>query len=318
MPEPDNDLLAQDIPIFCELLHRSPTFDIIWILLGKLPKIQITEEWKKYLLHVPVIEAVVPADPTVIPIKVSIRHLVSEYYDWNRVTKRLEPYDNNGQKVGRLKALTKGISERHWFWHKAVRRAMEGSTAPYVDKNLPVLLKEWGLFPEMKDSRPILVAKPGDLRTYWEEQEAHKKKKDDIPLRINGLGSPAISGKAWKFFWNMDIPHAIRTPWWRTLQQKIPTKERLHNIFPGEHTTTCRICQKEKESDKHFWVDCEHKWKFWVRMMNFKKIPPEIRLKDKVWSMIFLQQTKPQDEHILSEIGRVMLAIWITHWNCIK
>jgi hypothetical protein len=31
-----------------------------------------------------------------------------------------------------------------------------------------------------------------------------------------------------------------------------------------------------------------------------------------------LQQTRPQDVHILSEIGRVMLAIWITHWNCIK
>ncbi|KAG2185406.1 hypothetical protein INT44_002197 [Umbelopsis vinacea] len=116
----------------------------------------------------------------------------------------------------------------------------------------------------------------------------------------------------------MNIPHAIRTPWWRTLQQKIPTKERLHNIFPGEHTITCRICQKENESDKHFWVGCERKWKFWVRMMNFKTIPSEIRSKDKVWSMIFLQRTRPQDEHILSEIGRVMLAIWITHWNSIK
>ncbi|KAI8575608.1 hypothetical protein K450DRAFT_260884 [Umbelopsis ramanniana AG] len=86
-----------------------------------------------------------------------------------------------------------------------------------------------------------------------------KKKKDDIQLRINGLGSPAISGKAWKLFWSMDIPHAIRTPWWRTLQQKIPTKERLHNIFPGEHSTTCTICQKENESYKHFWVECEKK-----------------------------------------------------------
>lgn len=56
-----------------------------------------------------VIEAVVPADPTVIPTKVSIRHLVSEYYDWTRRTKRLDAYDDNGQMVGRLKALTKCI-----------------------------------------------------------------------------------------------------------------------------------------------------------------------------------------------------------------
>jgi hypothetical protein len=34
--------------------------------------------------------------------------------------------------------------------------------------------------------------------------------------------------------------------------------------------------------------------------------------------MILLQQTRPQDVQILSEIGRAMLAIWITHWNCIK
>ncbi|KAG2179613.1 hypothetical protein INT44_006461 [Umbelopsis vinacea] len=124
------------------MFKHHPHLNIIWSLLGNLPKIQITEEWKKYLVHAPVIEAVVPADPTVIPIKLSIRHLVSEYYDWNRVTKRLELYEDNGQKVGRLKALTKGIRKRHWFWHQAVRRAMEGSTAPNVDKNLPVLLKE--------------------------------------------------------------------------------------------------------------------------------------------------------------------------------
>jgi hypothetical protein len=78
----------------------------------------------------------------------------------------------------------------------------------------------------------------------------------------------------------MDIPHAIWTPWWRTLHQKIPTKERLNNIFPGEHSTTCTICQKENESDKHFWVECERKWKFWIRMLNFKKMSTEIRAKD--------------------------------------
>jgi hypothetical protein len=53
---------------------------------------------------------------------------------------------------------------------------MEESTTPYVEKKIPVLLKGWGLIPEMNDSRPILAAKPGDLRAYWEEQEKHKKK----------------------------------------------------------------------------------------------------------------------------------------------
>jgi hypothetical protein len=73
-----------------------------WTMLITMPKIQITAEWKNYLLYVPVIEAVVPADPTVIPIKVSIRHLVSDFYDWNRRTKRLEPYEDNGQNAGLL------------------------------------------------------------------------------------------------------------------------------------------------------------------------------------------------------------------------
>ncbi|KAI8574889.1 hypothetical protein K450DRAFT_264173 [Umbelopsis ramanniana AG] len=55
-----------------------------------------------------------------------------------------------------------------------------------------------------------------------------------------------------------------------------------------------------------------------MRMMNFKKMPPEIRSKNKIWSLICLQQIKLQDEQNLKEMGRVMLAIWITHWNCIK
>ncbi|KAI8575607.1 hypothetical protein K450DRAFT_260880, partial [Umbelopsis ramanniana AG] len=46
--------------------------------------------------------------------------------------------------------------------------------------------------------------------------------------------------------------------------------------------------------------------------------PLEIRLKDKIWSLICLQQINLQDEQILKEMGRVMLAIWITHWNCIN
>ncbi|KAI8578413.1 hypothetical protein K450DRAFT_247779 [Umbelopsis ramanniana AG] len=53
-------------------------------------------------------------------------------------------------------------------------------------------------------------------------------------------------------------------------------------------------------------------------MMNFKKMPPEIRSKNKIWSLICLQQIKLQDEQNLEEMGRVMLAIWMTHWNCIK
>jgi hypothetical protein len=285
-----------------------------WTMLITMPKIQITAEWKNYLLYVPVIEAVVPADPTVIPIKVSIRHLVSDFYDWNRRTKRLEPYEDNGQNAGLLKSLTKGLRKRHWFWHEAVRRTMETSSTTSIDKKIPVLLKEWGLFPAMTDNQPIVTAKAGTFRKYWDDQE--NQKKEDILL--NGLGSPAISGQAWRTFWRMEIPHAIRTPWWRTLQQKIPTNKRLHNIFPSKYNTTCRICEKENESDKHFWVECDHKWRFWMRMMKFKKIPPEIWSQEKVWNMILLQQTRPQDVQILSEIGRVMLAIWITHWNCIK
>lgn len=54
------------------VLIKHPHLNIIWSLLANLPKIQITEEWKRHLLYVPVIEAVIPADPAVIPIKVSI------------------------------------------------------------------------------------------------------------------------------------------------------------------------------------------------------------------------------------------------------
>jgi hypothetical protein len=63
------------------------------------------------------------------------------------------------------------------------------------------LLKEWGLFPAMTDNRPILTAKPGTFRMYWDDPE--NQQKDDILL--NGLGSPAISGQAWICFWRLYV-----------------------------------------------------------------------------------------------------------------
>jgi len=59
-----------------------------------MPKIQTTAEWKNYLLYVPAIEAVVPADQTVIPIKAKSQSGIwcqiftigiDTQSDWNRM-----------------------------------------------------------------------------------------------------------------------------------------------------------------------------------------------------------------------------------------
>ena len=192
---------------------------------------------------------------------------------------------------------------------KLYAKQMEGVFLINANKELPDLLNDWGLFPMVANNQPILTASPGSFRKYRNDQESQPK--DNIPL--NGLGSPAISAQAWKTFWRMDMPHAIRTPWWRTLQRKIPTNERLHNIFPGKCSSICRICGKEIESDKHFWMECHHKLRTWVRLMEGKKLGPELWSPDRIWNLMSFQQIKPQDEQILSEMGRVMLAIWITH-----
>ncbi|KAH8557078.1 hypothetical protein BGW37DRAFT_36307 [Umbelopsis sp. PMI_123] len=77
------------------MLKDHAQLNNIWQLLITFPKIRITKEWKKHFLHVPVIEAVVPADPTVVETKTSIRYLVVDFYDWHRLAKRLEAYSDN-------------------------------------------------------------------------------------------------------------------------------------------------------------------------------------------------------------------------------
>jgi hypothetical protein len=52
--------------------------------------------------------------------------------------------------------------------------------------------------------------------------------------------------------------------------------------------------------------------------MGGKKLVPELWLPYRIWNLMSLQQIKPQGEQIFSDMRRVMLAIWITHWNCIK
>lgn len=115
----------------------------------------------------------------------------------------------------------------------------------------------------------------------------------------------------------MDMPHAIRTPWWRTLKGKIPTGERMANIFPATHTTLCRICSREPETDRHFWIDCGLKWRFWMQLMKELNRADLSYHPDSLWSRIQLQNINKEVD-FLPLLSRGMLAIWLSHWRCIR
>ena len=101
------------------------------------------------------------------------------------------------------------------------------------------------------------------------------------------------------------------------LEQKIPTNKRLHNIFPSKYNTTCRICQKENESAKHLWVECEHNgscgWEWWAQenpsrdMVTRKSTEYDIITEDQASGCTDSQWNWTSNARHLDN-----------HWNCIK
>lgn len=151
---------------FLPMFGSFPQLRSIWPQLISFPEIPICYEWRRYLLHAPLRKATIPADPTVIPIKLSIEFLVSDFFEWQRHDDSLRYVPAYYQPGGPLGRLMKGIDKGHWRWHEAIRQATEGGQPPAVKQDLEDILKPWTLNLGPNKAVPIVKADAQSIRRY--------------------------------------------------------------------------------------------------------------------------------------------------------
>ncbi|KAG1487848.1 hypothetical protein G6F54_012411 [Rhizopus delemar] len=95
----------------------------------------------------------------------------------------------------------------------------------------------------------------------------HRQKKllQSIPTR-----SPVHtkSTMLWSFFWKLKIPLAIRTPWYRLLQNKFPCAATIHKVVSDLCNSSCRLCTPRliTEHVDHFFFLCPPKRLVWEQI----------------------------------------------------
>ncbi|KAG1038241.1 hypothetical protein G6F43_012718 [Rhizopus delemar] len=86
------------------------------------------------------------------------------------------------------------------------------------------------------------------------------------------LSSPVRqrSSRLWKTFWQLQIPLAIRTPWYRLLQRKFPCAKMLHGYVPDLCEPTCRLCMPRAVTEHvdHFLFLCPRKRRVWEQVWS--------------------------------------------------
>ncbi|KAG1584451.1 hypothetical protein G6F48_007876 [Rhizopus delemar] len=147
----------------------------------------------------------------------------------------------------------------------------------------------------------------------------HRQKKllQSIPTR-----SPVHtkSTMLWSFFWKLKIPLAIRTPWYRLLQNKFPCAATIHKVVPDLCNSSCRLCTPRliTEHVDHFFFLCPPKrlvWEqIWLHFFGHPMITHEVY--KAIHLLIFPHQRLSL---ILNEsiIACTILGIWKAHWRFI-
>ncbi|KAG1142450.1 hypothetical protein G6F37_007618 [Rhizopus arrhizus] len=121
----------------------------------------------------------------------------------------------------------------------------------------------------------------------------------------------------WKRFWNMDIPLAIRTPWYRLLHGKFPNAERVHALMPTICASHCRLCgcPSTPENSDSFLFCCSSKltiWRLlWKQFFGVSDVPL-LDIANALNHLIFPRQKLRlvQNGNVL---GCTFLGIWKVH-----
>ncbi|KAG0891768.1 hypothetical protein G6F34_011418 [Rhizopus arrhizus] len=138
-----------------------------------------------------------------------------------------------------------------------------------------------------------------------------------IPVRSPIHTKPAV---LWQLFWKLKIPLAVRTPWYRLLQDKFPCAATIHKVLPDLGNSSCRLCTPRliTEYVDHFFFLCPPKRLVWEQI--WPHFFGHTMTTHEVYRTIHLLCFPPQRLSLISNesiIACTILGIWKAHWRFI-
>ncbi|PHZ12630.1 uncharacterized protein RHIMIDRAFT_291967 [Rhizopus microsporus ATCC 52813] len=98
-----------------------------------------------------------------------------------------------------------------------------------------------------------------------------------LPIDALPAHYPRGPTTAWRAFWLSSFPHQAHTVLWRHYRRKLPTCQRLHQLYPNRHLDPyCLLCGGV-EDDGHFLWPCMLKKETWPCIAN-RFLQPTARL----------------------------------------
>jgi len=119
----------------------------------------------------------------------------------------------------------------------------------------------------------------------------------------------------------MDVPLAVRNPWYRLLHQKLPSAAVIHKMIPDLCGSSCRLCASVDvmEDPEHFLFLCPKKLTIWrlIWRQFFGVMDVELSaIRQALYNLTFPRQKLRfiQNDTI---VGCTFLGIWKAHWRFI-
>lgn len=79
-------------------------------------------------------------------------------------------------------------------------------------------------------------------------------------------GNEVGKDEVFSFIWNLKCPNKITFLMWRTMKNRIPTKDNLRrkNIIIQQADLVCCICQHHCETLQYLFIECPVVWSVWI------------------------------------------------------
>ena len=126
--------------------------------------------------------------------------------------------------------------------------------------------------------------------------------------------------RVWGSLWRLKVPLAVRTPWYRLLQGKLPCAQVIHGHINNICDPFCCFCAPRmiNETVDHFFFLCPRKRLVWEQIWwHFFGCPMSTHT---VYQAIHLLHFPQQRLSLISNesiIGCTILGIWKAHWRFI-
>jgi hypothetical protein len=118
--------------------------------------------------------------------------------------------------TGKLGHMMRCVKKKVGLWTVQCRKLANLDNKQPKRKALFEILEDWCLETKTQ-AYPVLKASSNQMRRVWIIQASQVQANRPDQLSTRKQNRPG----AWSMFWNLKIPHAIVTSWWRMLLEKI-------------------------------------------------------------------------------------------------